>query len=94
MSEIVHAPFTSSQISSLNGYQESGAGHPFTCSGGGGPHSDRLGRPAVLVAGQGGWRCPVTGCTHHQGWAPVFMADGSWRETAAEMRRLFGGDPQ
>ena len=63
---IVHAPFTPEQVKNLNDFQHSGVMHPFTCSGGGGPHSDRPGRPAVLIASENGWRCPVDGCEHQQ----------------------------
>ena len=76
----IEAPFTPEQVENLNGYQRCGAFHPFTCSGGGGPHSDLPGRPAVLVAREDGWHCPVPDCTHHQTWAHTAMADGSWQE--------------
>jgi len=89
MSEIVTAPWSADQIDSLNGYQHSIAGHPFTCSGGGGPHSDRPARPAVLVAAEDGWHCPVGSCEHHQNWAHAWMADGSWRQAQAATRELF-----
>lgn len=79
MSAIINAPWSADQVASLNGYQHSGAFHPFTCSGGGGPHSDRPGRSSVLVVDEDGWRCPVEGCTHHQHWAHAFMADWSWK---------------
>lgn len=90
MPDLVRAPFTPEQVESLNGFQQSGVMHPFTCSGGGGPHSDRPGRSAVLVADEDGWRCPVSGCEHRQDWAHPFMADGQWRQMQQAMRRMFG----
>jgi hypothetical protein len=83
---IVHAPFTAAEVESLNGYQHSLAGHPFTCPG---AHADR--GEVVLVAHEGGWRCPRD-CGYAQTWAHEFMTDGSWRETAAEIKRVLSPD--
>lgn len=81
----VIAPFTPDQVASLNGFQKCGAFHPFTCGRavctGVGP----------LLAEEAGWRC--TNCGYAQNWAHEFMADGSWRESAAEIQRFFG-DPR
>jgi len=70
----VHAPFTSGQVASLNGYQASGAFHEFTCGGDGCPAADKQ---PVLVAAEDGWHCPS--CTYTQDWAHGMMADGSWQ---------------
>jgi hypothetical protein len=67
----VRAPFTPEQVASLNGYQASGAVHPFTCG-----NDDCPAEQAVLVAREDGWRCPA--CTYTQDWAHAQMADGSW----------------
>jgi hypothetical protein len=64
-------------VASLNAFQRADVWHPFTCSGGGGAHSD-----AVLTAEADGWRCPVGGCRQRQRWALALMADWSWRELA------------
>jgi len=79
MADLVTAPWTAEQVESLNGFQRSGVMHPFTCSGGGGPHSERI-DGAVLVATESGWRCPVPDCTHQQDWAHPWMANGTWRQ--------------
>jgi len=80
------APWSPDEVASLNGYQASGAGHPFTCGVDtclyGGPPTPgrpdgRYGR-TVLQAGIDGWQCPACGWT--QDWAFAFMADGSWRQ--------------
>lgn len=76
----VDAPFTVDQVTSLNEYQRSGVGHPFTCPAleHRGNHSDGEG---VLVAVRGGWMCP-DGDGYTQTWAHSFMADGSWRRVS------------
>jgi hypothetical protein len=85
---MVHAPWSAAQVESLNGYQHSLAGHPFTCPG---AHENR--GEVVLVAWDDGWHCPED-CGYAQTWAHEFMADGSWREVAAEIQRaLSPGDP-
>lgn len=66
--EIREAPFTEEEVESLNGYQESGYGHPFTC----GNNSDH-----ILVATREGWVCPE--CDYTQRWAHKFMTDNSWK---------------
>ena len=73
--DLARVPWSADQVESLNGFQRAGVWHPFTCSGGGGEHSD-----AVLTAREDGWHCPVAGCPHVQSWAFPAMADGSWRE--------------
>jgi len=89
----VVAPFTAEQVDSLNGYQASGMGHPFTCPRrGDGEHTRPVTRvdgvvvPGdVLVAATFGWMCPT--CGYPQDWAHQFMADGSWRLTLLAQRR-------
>jgi hypothetical protein len=71
------APFTAAQVESLNGYQHSGAGHPFTCGNEDCRGPDHLAGREVLQAAEDGWHC---GCGYIQNWAWGFMADGSWRE--------------
>jgi hypothetical protein len=87
--DLARAPFTAEQVESLNDFQRSSAFHPFTCSGGGGPHSDTAEQYAVLQATEDGWRCPVLGCKHRQDWAHTWMADGSWREAQEEAARFW-----
>jgi hypothetical protein len=78
----VNAPFTAEQVESLNGYQHSIAGHPFTC-----PRQHREGGAHVLVASEDGWECRgflrTIPCDFRQFWAHGFMADGSWRQMSA-----------
>ena len=67
--DCVFAPFTQDQMDSLNGFQNSGYHHPFTCSCG---KSD-------LVAVIGGWHCPK--CNEIvQDWAFPFMTDWTWKQ--------------
>lgn len=77
----IEAPFTDSQVQSLNQYQPSGVMHPFTC----GRCRDELGTEVdghftdrMLVATLAGWICPT--CDNTQSWAWQFMADWSWEE--------------
>jgi len=73
----VVAPWTSDQVASLNGYQESGKFHPFTC---GNPDCPRIrDRPSVLIARVPGWVCPMN-CGYQQDWAHDWMANGSWKD--------------
>ena len=78
----IYAPWTPEQAANLNGYQFSGAGHPFTCgvdtclagdSAVGG--RSRSGRTVMLAAADG-WECPA--CGWRQNWALRFMLDRSW----------------
>jgi hypothetical protein len=80
----VDAPFLPEQVRSMNAYQASGHGHPFTC---GRDRSDVAHRAhqrehggdlGQLLATEGGWVCPVPGCGYVQSWAWLFMADWSW----------------
>lgn len=64
------APFTDDQVTSLNGYQQAGLFHPFTC---GNDSSHEL-----LVATAAGWQCPS--CDYRQNWAHDWMADNGWQE--------------
>lgn len=70
MSDKIRAPFSPEQVDALTTYQAAGFMHPFTCGGGGGPHSG-----VSLYAQADGWHCPVEGCIHRQDWAHTFMAD-------------------
>lgn len=88
MSDLTYPPWTGEQVANLNSFQRSGQFHPFTCSGGGGPHGDRPDRPAVLIPERDGWRCPVPECTHRQAWAYATMAGHYWEPVSLEM--LFG----
>lgn len=68
--------FTAEEAFTLNGYQEAGFMHPFTCgSGKRTEHPDGEGR---LVATVHGWVCPY--CDYRQDWAHSWMKDGSWRK--------------
>jgi hypothetical protein len=77
MTDLTNAPFTKKEVKSLNGYQMSGVGHPFTC----GNNSKH-----ILVATRNGWVCPK--CDYSQKWAHKFMADGSWEQMKAFEQRL------
>jgi hypothetical protein len=74
---IIHAPFTLTETDSLNGYQASGAGHPFTCGNEACRNASGPSRYAPLRAAEDGWHCDHCGYT--QGWAWAFMADESWK---------------
>ena len=69
MIDLVHAPWTSDQVASLNAYQECEFAHPFTGLTG-----------AVLVASEGGWRETRDGPVV-QTWCHPWMADWSWKRT-------------
>lgn len=71
--DFCHAPWTDAQIESLNGYQESGVGHPFT--GERQPNGDET----ILIATKEGW-IEREGGPVVQTWAHPFMANGSWKE--------------
>lgn len=81
---MVQAPWTDDQVSSLNCYQLCGPMHPFTCPNRG----DGRHRPiqlsgggeadlGALLATAAGWRCLT--CDYTQDWAWTPMADWSWR---------------
>jgi hypothetical protein len=67
----VHAPWTASQVASLNAYQTAGYVHPFTSSSG-----DSL--KVDLIATRVGW-VETTDGPIVQTWAHAFMCDWSWR---------------
>lgn len=71
--EQIRAPFTPEQVKALNGYQETGQFHPFTC---GSP--SHLYHSPVLVAHEDGWHCPEEACGYRQAWALAFMASPAW----------------
>lgn len=79
MDKIV-APWTQEQVDALNRYQREGRFHPFTCGcrddEAHRAHARANGDPdyGLLVAGRGGWTCPV--CAYAQDWAHAFMAEG------------------
>ena len=59
--------FTDDEVKSLNEYQTSHVGHPFTCGNGCGD----------LIATKEGWHCPK--CDYKQFWAHDFMKNGTWK---------------
>ena len=71
------APFTPTEVKTLNEYQTSGVWCPFTCRN----------EPCdgVLVATEGGWTCPE--CSYTQDWAPAWMANGTWRGDQEVLKR-------
>jgi len=70
------APFSPSQVESINLYQRSGAFHPFTCANrGDSPHRTTTDK-GVLVADETGLFCPD--CDYEQTWVHGWMADGRW----------------
>lgn len=68
-----HAPWTVEQVASLNAYQVSGVGHPFTGERAPG------GEETVLTATPEGWVEKASGPIV-QAWAHTWMADWSWRK--------------
>ena len=70
MSDSVVAPFNAEQVESINGFQKSGAFHPFTCG---------ICR-ADLIAREDGLYCEHDDYT--QNWVHPHMADGSWKPHA------------
>ncbi|HEY6018491.1 MAG TPA: hypothetical protein VIY48_00890 [Candidatus Paceibacterota bacterium] len=70
--KFVWAPFTEDQVASINAYQASNVGHPFTCG------SNRHKEQALLIAQVNGWYCPL--CDYGQSWAWNWMADWSWEK--------------
>lgn len=65
---MTRSPFTSDQIISLEGYQECGYYHPFTCGDCG----------SGLKPTRSGWVCLSKDCEYTQDWCHDFMADNSW----------------
>lgn len=61
--------WTDDQVASLNGFQDAGMFHPFTCGG--------AGCSEVLIAQNDGWHCPK--CSYRQFWAHTWMLDWSWK---------------
>lgn len=76
------APWTPEEVVSLNGYQESGVFHPFTCG------NDACRRD--LIATEKGWICE--GCLYTQDWAHLFMLNDSWRPSAEMMVKTVSGE--
>lgn len=83
----VTTPFTSDQAESLNGYQHSLAGHPYTCPR---DHDDVQ---SVLVAQDNGWHCGHPDCGYTQDWAFRYMADWSWKPADEATRTALAGKP-
>lgn len=84
--EKVHAPFTTDQCDSMNGYQVSGVMHPFTCQ----EHSN-----TCLIATRHGWYCPYRPCSYTQEWAWRWMADWTWKDLKRQQEEMgfkLGGD--
>lgn len=91
------APWDDAQVESLNGYQRSGVGHPFTCGRCRDADTESaitrfgdLPEPArperLLVATRNGWVCPT--CDYTQDWAWTVMANGGWRAAHDRLRQL------
>lgn len=72
------APWTAGQVDSLNEYQRSGFGHPYTCPNRDVGHREGVDGRSVLVATEAGWDCPD--CAYTQDWAHQWTVDGSWRK--------------
>jgi hypothetical protein len=90
--EIIHAPFTADQVASMNAYQKSGSGHPFTCGNDNCPGAGDGER--ILVADTYAWHCPR--CSYLQTWAHRFMGDWSWKMHLAVVAaaRKFSSKPE
>lgn len=70
----IKAPFSRMEVWSLNAYQDSGLGHPYTCPNCG----------ALLLATALGWICRDFAarrnhCLYTQNWAHTFTADWTWK---------------
>lgn len=76
------APFTPGEVTSLNGYQDAGVMHPFTCGSGQRCEPTHDAQGGTLTATIAGWVCPY--CDYTQDWAHEWMADGSWRKVGEE----------
>lgn len=72
------APWTPEEVTSLNGYQQSGVMHEFTCGSGGRCDASHDAQGGMLVATKNGWICPY--CDYAQNWCHEWMADGTWRK--------------
>ncbi|MFZ3592279.1 hypothetical protein [Streptomyces sp. BH104] len=84
MTETIRAPWTSEQVDALNGFQQTGGMHPFTCG------TEHHVQSPVLDATHSGWICPDPSCDYTQDWAHAFMADpAEWPVPQTE--RLIGG---
>lgn len=64
-------PYTSAEVKSINGFQESRVFHPFTC-----PNDAHDPDEVILEATKAGMRCPK--CEYTQDWVWHWMADGGW----------------
>lgn len=69
----VSVPFTTDEADSLNAYQASGIGHPFTCGNDECRGPDKLAGRGVLRADPVGWTCPH--CDYMQEWAWKWMSN-------------------
>jgi ribosomal protein S27AE len=63
----VEAPFTDDEVASLNAYQKSNLGHPYTCE---------CGDHVILIATTDGWVC--SRCAYTQTWCHDFTANWDW----------------
>lgn len=61
----ITAPFSDTEVTALNAYQEDGDGHPFTCI---------CGDHVILIATKEGWICK--NCAYTQNWAWSWMCYG------------------
>ena len=75
MKKNTNAPFTPDQVESINGFQQAGWMHPFTCDSGDCRRGESGG---VLVATEEGMHCRT--CDWKQGWVMPFMADNGWKK--------------
>lgn len=64
----IKAPWTQDQVDSLNGFQECGYVHPFTC----------MTNSTPLIATKYGWVCEC--CDWKQDWAHEFMTNWKWQQ--------------
>ena len=81
----LQAPFTPEQVDSINGFQDAGVMHPFTCPCDDhsyrGDHWD--GSHVSLVATEDNMVCPDPACPYTQSWVHHYMADNSWTASLA-----------
>jgi hypothetical protein len=86
--DIIHPPWTPTQVRALNERQRCGIVHPFTCRRRTkSPHWYKWGDFGILVATVSGWVC--RDCGYTQDWAYDFMFKG-----ASPTRKHSGGSDE
>jgi hypothetical protein len=83
----VDAPWTDKQIQSLNTYQHSGYGHPYTCPL---AHSKVIKNYQILVATREGWLCPTAlNSQPVQMWAWKDHTNWAWKKEQEKLLQKY-----